>query len=123
MRSPGFVGVYGRSGVGSYPFGKIADRGKTISCSTHLSGGVGLWFSGALVVCRRAKLYAPIFGLNQTYPFITISCCSSVLRAAGFPTLLMGATLPVLSRFYVRSFAHFGKLIGDLCPRPTRWAR
>ena len=26
----------------------------------------------------------------------------------------MGATLPVLSRFFVRSFAHFGRRVGDL---------
>jgi hypothetical protein len=31
-----------------------------------------------------------------------------------FPTLLMGATLPVLSRFFVRSFADFGSRVGDL---------
>ena len=31
-----------------------------------------------------------------------------------FPTMLMGATLPVLSRFFVRSFAQFGRRVGDL---------
>jgi predicted membrane-bound spermidine synthase/tetratricopeptide (TPR) repeat protein len=61
------------------------------------------------------KIYGPIFGINETYPFIfnlVLFFLSFALLV--FPTLLMGATLPVLSRFYVRSFAQFGRRVGDL---------
>src|SRR6202008_1211147 len=61
------------------------------------------------------KLYKPIFGLNETYPFLfnlVLFFLSFLLLV--FPTVLMGAPLPVLSRFFVRSFAHFGRRIGDL---------
>ena len=53
--------------------------------------------------------------MNESYPFLFNSCLfflSFVLLV--FPTLLMGATLPVLSRFFVRSFAQFGRRVGDL---------
>ena len=61
------------------------------------------------------KIYGPIFGLNESYPFLfnlVLFFLSFVLLV--FPTLLMGATLPVLSRFFVRSFAQFGRRVGDL---------
>ena len=61
------------------------------------------------------KIYGPIFGLNESYPFIfnmVLFLLSFTLLV--FPTLLMGATLPVLSRFFVRSFAQFGRRVGDL---------
>src|SRR5215208_587974 len=103
--------------IGSYLFGKIADRGKNdFLLYGILEAGVGVYgFLVPWLFAGAQKLYAPIFGLNQTYPFIfnlVLFFLSFVLLV--FPTLLMGATLPVLSRFYVRSFAHFGKRIGDL---------
>ncbi|MBI2351880.1 MAG: fused MFS/spermidine synthase, partial [Deltaproteobacteria bacterium] len=38
------------------------------------------------------------------------------------PTLLMGATLPVLSRFFVHSFTHLGRRVGDLYATNTMGA-
>src|ERR1044071_6516006 len=103
--------------IGSYWFGKIADSGKNdFMLYGILVGGVGIYgFLVPWLFAGAQKLYGPIFGLNQNYPFLfnlVLFFLSFVLLV--FPTLLMGATLPVLSRFFVRSFAHFGRRIGDL---------
>jgi spermidine synthase len=103
--------------IGSYVFGRIADRGKNdFLLYGILEAGVGVygflvpWF---FLVAQKA--YGPIFVLNESYPFIfnlVLFFLSFLLLV--FPTLLMGATLPVLSRFFVRSFAQFGRRVGDL---------
>jgi len=103
--------------IGSYWFGKIADRGKNdFMLYGLLEGGVGVYgFLVPWLFAGAQKLYGPIFGLNESYPFLfnlVLFFLSFVLLV--FPTLLMGATLPVLSRFFVRSFADFGSRIGDL---------
>ncbi|HEX9455875.1 MAG TPA: fused MFS/spermidine synthase, partial [Candidatus Binatia bacterium] len=103
--------------IGSYWFGKIADSGKNdFMLYGILEGGVGIYgFLVPWLFAGAQKLYGPIFGLNQNYPFLfnlVLFFLSFVLLV--FPTLLMGATLPVLSRFFVRSFADFGRRVGDL---------
>jgi len=103
--------------IGSYLFGQIADRGKNdFLLYGILEAGVGVYgFCVPWIFAMAQKVYGPIFGLNESYPFLfnlVLFFLSFVLLV--FPTLLMGATLPVLSRFYVRSFAHFGRRVGDL---------
>src|ERR671915_1413336 len=103
--------------IGSYLFGQIADRGKNdFLLYGILEAGVGIYgFLVPWIFAAAQKVYGPIFGLNESYPFIfnlVLFFLSFVLLV--FPTLLMGATLPVLSRFYVRSFAQFGRRVGDL---------
>ena len=103
--------------IGSYIFGQIADRGKNdFLLYGILEAGVGVygflvpWFFKA-----GQKLYAPIYGLNESVPFLfnlLLFFLSFFLLV--FPTLLMGATLPVLSRFFVRSFKDLGRRVGDL---------
>lgn len=103
--------------IGSYLFGKIADRGKNdFLLYGILEAGVGIYgFAVPWLFVLAQKAYGPIFGLNESYPFLfnlVLFFLSFVLLV--FPTMLMGATLPVLSRFYVRSFAQFGRRVGDL---------
>jgi predicted membrane-bound spermidine synthase/Flp pilus assembly protein TadD len=103
--------------MGSYLFGRIADRGRNdFLLYGILEAGVGVYgFAVPWLFAIAQKVYGPIFGLNESYPFIfnlVLFFLSFVLLV--FPTLLMGATLPVLSRFYVRSFAQFGRRVGDL---------
>ena len=103
--------------IGSYLFGKIADRGKNdFLLYGILEAGVGVYgFTVPWLFTLAQKVYGPIFGLNESYPFLfnlVLFALSFVLLV--FPTLLMGATLPVLSRFFVRSFAQFGRRVGDL---------
>ena len=103
--------------IGSYLFGQIADRGKNdFLMYGILEAGVGVYgFLVPWIFAMAQKVYGPIFGLNESYPFLfnlVLFFLSFVLLV--FPTLLMGATLPVLSRFFVRSFAQFGRRVGDL---------
>src|SRR5688572_30109927 len=103
--------------IGSYLFGQIADRGKNdFLLYGILEAGVGIYgFAVPWLFAAAQKVYGPIFGLNDSYPFVfnlVLFFLSFVLLV--FPTLLMGATLPVLSRFFVRSFAQFGRPVGDL---------
>ncbi|MGH7828174.1 MAG: fused MFS/spermidine synthase, partial [Candidatus Binatia bacterium] len=103
--------------IGSYLFGQIADRGKNdFLLYGILEFGVGIYgFAVPWLFIVAQKLYGPIFGLNESYPFIfnlvLFFLCFVLLV---FPTLLMGATLPVLSRFFVRNFAQFGRRVGNL---------
>jgi spermidine synthase len=103
--------------LGSYLFGQIADRGKNdFLLYGVLEAGVGVYgFAVPWLFALAQKAYGPIFGLNESYPFLfnlVLFFLSFILLV--FPTLLMGATLPVLSRFFVRSFAQFGRRVGDL---------
>ena len=103
--------------IGSYWFGQIADRGKNdFLLYGYLEAGVGVYgFVVPWLFKFGQKLYAPIYGLNESVPFLfnlLLFALSFVLLV--FPTLLMGATLPVLSRFFVRSFSDLGRRVGDL---------
>ena len=103
--------------IGSYLFGQIADRRKNdFLLYGILEAGVGVYgFLVPWIFSMAQKVYGPIFGLNESYPFLfnlVLFFLSFVLLV--FPTMLMGATLPVLSRFFVRSFADFGRRVGDL---------
>ncbi len=103
--------------IGSYLFGQIADRGKNdFLLYGILEAGVGVYgFVVPWIFKMAQNVYGPIFGLNESYPFLfnlVLFFLSFVLLV--FPTMLMGATLPVLSRFFVRSFAQFGRRVGDL---------
>jgi len=111
--------------LGSYLFGRIADRGKNdFLLYGVLEAGVGIY---GLAVPWLFKLgqwvYIPLFGLYDAYPF-TFNLFLFVLSffLLVLPTLLMGATLPVLSRFFVRSFAHLGRRVGDLYATNTMGA-
>src|SRR5207253_11302541 len=101
--------------VGSYVFGQIADRGKNdFLLYGILEAGVGVYgFIVPWLFKFGQKLYAPIYGLNESYPFVfnlLLVALSFVLVV--FPTLLMGATLPVLGRFFLRRFGVRGPLVG-----------
>src|SRR5713226_4368432 len=103
--------------IGSYVFGQIADRGKNdFLLYGILEAGVGVYgFIVPWLFKMGQKLYAPMYGVNDSYPFLfnlLLFFLSFVLLV--FPTVLMGATLPVLSRFYVRSLGQLGRRVGDL---------
>ena len=103
--------------IGSYFFGRIADRGKNdFLLYGILEAGVGIyglvvpWFFEA-----GRRIYIPLFHLNDAYPFVfnlLLFFLSFLLLV--IPTLLMGATLPLLSRFFVKSFTDLGRRVGDL---------
>jgi predicted membrane-bound spermidine synthase/Flp pilus assembly protein TadD len=103
--------------LGSYVFGRIADAGKNdFLLYGVLEAGVGIY---GLLVPLSFKLgdlaYRSLFQLSQAAPTLfnlLLFFLSFALLMV--PTLLMGATLPVLSRFFVRSLSHLGRRVGDL---------
>ena len=103
--------------LGSYLFGLLADRGKNnFLLYGILEAGVGLY--GFLVpwLFKLVQwIYTPLFSLSETYPFaFNLFLFLLVFIFLMVPTLLMGATLPVLSRFFIVSFSHLGRRVGDL---------
>ena len=58
--------------IGSYLFGKIADRGKNdFLLYGLLEAGVGIYgFAVPWLFALAQKAYGPIFGLNESYPFL-----------------------------------------------------
>lgn len=113
--------------VGSYAFGRLVDRNRdALLAYGLLEGGVGLY--GLLVptlfaLTQRAYIY--LYNLVE----VSSAVFSVVLFLLSFlviviPTALMGATLPVLSRFSgggsrVLPFptGHAGRARSDRCPR------
>jgi len=111
--------------LGSYLFGKLADRGKNnFFLYGILEAGVGLY--GFLVpwLFKLVQwIYIPLFSLSEIYPFaFNLFLFLIVFIFVMVPTLLMGATLPVLSRFFIVSFSHLGRRVGDLYATNTMGA-
>ncbi len=111
--------------LGSYTFGRIADRGKNdFLLYGILEAGVGVYgFLVPWLFSFGQRVYIPLYGLNDSYPFLfnlLLFFLSFFLLV--LPTLLMGATLPVLSRFFVHSFTHLGRRVGDLYATNTMGA-
>jgi spermidine synthase len=103
--------------LGSYWFGRIADRGKNdFLLYGILEAGVGIYgFLVPSLFKLGQMIYNPLFRLNDTYPLVfNLLLFFLAFIFLVLPTMLMGATLPVLSRFFVRSFSHLGRRVGDL---------
>ena len=103
--------------LGSYVFGRIVDAGhNALLAYGLLEGGVGLY--GLMVPALFAltqRAYTHLYGLVD----VSFAVFSIVLFLLSFiviviPTALMGATLPVLSRFCVTQLASLGRRVGDL---------
>jgi len=103
--------------VGSYFFGRIADRRKNdFLLYGILEAGVGVYgFLVPWLFELGKKIYIPLFPLSSSHPFLfnlLLFILSFFLLV--LPTVLMGATLPVLSRFFIRSFSQLARRVGDL---------
>ncbi len=110
----------GGLGLGSYLAGRKIDQIKQEKDLLRLYGfleiiiGVYavvllalLWLVGPLV----AVAYNSFFDQFLTYNLFTFALCFLLLLV---PVTCMGATLPVLSRFYVSSMSHLGTHVGRL---------
>ncbi|MEK7341496.1 MAG: fused MFS/spermidine synthase [Candidatus Binatota bacterium] len=103
--------------LGSYVFGRLANRAKNLlRLYGILELGIGIYGLLVPLLFRATRgIYIPLFWLYDSSPVIfnfLLFLLSFALLV--FPTFLMGATLPVLSRFFVRSFTHLGQRVGDL---------
>jgi spermidine synthase len=103
--------------LGSYAFGRLVDAGRnTLLVYGLLEGGVGLYgLTVPMLFALTQQAYTRLYGLVE----VSFSIFSIVLFLLCFlviviPTALMGATLPVLSRFCVTQFAALGRRVGDL---------
>ncbi|HWP59177.1 MAG TPA: fused MFS/spermidine synthase [Candidatus Acidoferrales bacterium] len=103
--------------LGSYCFGRLVDRGGNyLRQYGLLELGIGAYGLLAPWIFKLAGwVYVPLFWLNDSQPQLF----SLLLFLLAFtlllvPTFLMGATLPVLSRFLVTGLSQVGKKVGDL---------
>jgi len=103
--------------LGSYLFGKYADRQRNnLRLYGILEIGIGL---SALLLPFLLSLLHPLYRISYQYfnaSFIVLSLVRFVLTfiVLLIPTTLMGATLPVLSRFMVRRKDSLGLNVGFL---------
>ncbi len=104
-------------GLGSYLFGGVADRNsRPLRLYGFLEVGIGVYaLTTPFLFSRAEDIYIPLhraFGLS----FFTFSLLQFLLIFVILliPTTLMGATLPVLSRFFVRSLEVLGGQVGRL---------
>ena len=104
-------------GLGSYLFGGIADRSpRPLRLYGFFEVGIGIYALITPFLFSRAEdIYIPLhraFGLS----FFTFSLLQFLLIFVILliPTTFMGATLPVLSRFFVRSLEVLGGQVGRL---------
>ncbi len=103
--------------LGSYVFGRLVDaRRNALLAYGLLEGGVGLY--GLLVPMFFAltqRAYGSLYGLvDVSFAAFTVVLFLLSFVVIVIPTALMGATLPVLSRFCVTQFAALGRGVGDL---------
>ncbi len=103
--------------LGSYVFGRLVDAGRNAFLAYGLlEGGVGLY--GLLIPTLFAltqRAYALLYGLvDVSYTAFSLVLFLLTFVVIVIPTALMGATLPVLSRFCVTQFASLGRRVGDL---------
>lgn len=103
--------------LGSYVFGRLVDaRRNAFLAYGLLEGGVGLY--GLLIPTLFAltqRAYAGLYGLvDVSYTAFSLVLFLLAFLVIVIPTALMGATLPVLSRFCVTRFASLGRRVGDL---------
>ncbi len=111
--------------LGSYLFGLVADQGKNnFFLYGALEAGVGIYgFLIPWLFNGVQWLYTPLFSLSQSHPFtFNLLLFSLSFIFLMIPTLLMGATLPVLSRFFIISFSQVGRRVGDLYATNTMGA-
>ncbi len=103
--------------LGSFLLGRRADRaGRPLILYSLLEGGIGL---AALAVPVAVPLLQPLYA----YLFNTLGFSDALLTLVRFalsfllmllPAVLMGGTLPVMSRFYIRRLGHLGAKAGLL---------
>jgi len=110
----------GGLGLGSYLAGRSIDRVKEPIKLVRIYGllelaiaAYGLVLPLLLAALRPlyAILYNQLFAHFMPYSFLTFVGCAAILL---LPVVCMGATLPILCRFYVTSLSHLGTHAGRL---------
>jgi len=103
--------------LGSYVLGRLADtRRNAFLIYGLLEAGVGVYgLAIPTLFALTQQAYSRLYGLTETsftvFSLALFLLCFAVILV---PTALMGATLPMLSRFSVTQFASLGRRVGDL---------
>jgi len=110
----------GGLGVGSYLASRVIDRinapQKLLRIYALLElaiGGYGIVLPGLILAFKPlySVLYNQLFNHFLIYNFLTLIGCLILLLV---PVTCMGATLPVLCRFYIAQLGHLGTRAGRL---------
>ena len=103
--------------LGSALFGRLVDRsGNALKIYAWLEAGIGLFaLAFPFILAGLDDLYTVLYRLLEGQPYlfslVRFVICFLVLLV---PTTLMGATLPVLSKFVVQRLAAVGRRVGAL---------
>jgi spermidine synthase len=110
----------GGLGLGSYIAGRLIDRIKEPLALVRLYGMLELAIGGYAIVIPllltafeplQSLLYNELYGHFIIYNLTTLIICAGILC---FPVICMGATLPILCKFYVAHLSHLGTHTGRL---------
>ena len=110
----------GGLGLGSYLAGRVVDRIKEPLALVKIYGLLELAIGAYAIVIPllltafrplQAILYNGLYGYFIIYNLLTFAVCSVILS---IPVICMGATLPILCRFYVARLSHLGTHAGRL---------
>lgn len=104
-------------GLGSHLFGKIADRhAHPLRLYGLLEVGIGVYALLTPVLLSKAEaVYIPLYrSLELSFFAFSLAQFLLIFLILLVPTTLMGATLPVLSRFFVHEIATLGGQVGRL---------
>jgi spermidine synthase len=107
----------GGLGLGSYVFGRIVDRQKhVLRLYGILEAAIGIYVLATPLLFSGAEILYIKLNRDLQLSFYTFSLAQFVLifLILLVPTTLMGATLPVLSRFFVREIRSLGSRVGLL---------
>jgi spermidine synthase len=107
----------GGLGLGSYLFGKIADRhAHPLRLYGLLEIGIGTYaLLTPLLLSQAEAVYIPLYrSLELSFFVFSLAQFLLIFLILLVPTTLMGATLPVLSRFFVHEIAALGGQVGRL---------
>lgn len=103
--------------LGGWYFGRRIDvRGRPLLIYAGLEVGIGLW---AIIFPSLIGAMVPLFafvarGLPIGSPVITVARSVFAFLALLVPTILMGGTLPVLSKFAVEASRELGQKVAQL---------
>ncbi|MFQ5521665.1 MAG: fused MFS/spermidine synthase, partial [Candidatus Methylomirabilia bacterium] len=104
-------------GLGSFLFGRLADRRRDLlRLYGILEGGIGLYCLGIpLLLSTVEAIHLVLYrSLHLSFYAFSLAQFGLTFLILVVPTTLMGATLPILSRFFVREEATLGRRVGLL---------
>ncbi|HSD50045.1 MAG TPA: fused MFS/spermidine synthase [Candidatus Methylomirabilis sp.] len=104
-------------GLGSYLFGRIADRhAHPLWLYGLLEAGIGVYALLTPILFSKAEdIYIPLYrSLELSFFALNLAQFLLIFVILLVPTTLMGGTLPVLSRFFVHEIAALGGQVGRL---------